>query len=167
MRVQDRFGQPVEPGVLGHLHLAGQNGWEPTGHVARIGPDGRVSYVRPVAMKETAEAAQAPFVEPRNPVEEVVAAVWREVLETADIGVLDDFFELGGHSIVAMQIISRLHGIFQVKVPVLALFEDPTVAGVCTALTALEPRAGQTETIARIWQDVAGALAADSATEVL
>ncbi|MFF0087440.1 condensation domain-containing protein [Streptomyces canus] len=159
LQVLDRFGQPVETGVLGHLHLPGAAGWEPTGLVARATADGGVGVIRDLDGGTNSMNAEAEFVAPRDAVEQVVAAVWRDVLETDLIGVQDDFFELGGHSIAAMQIISRLHGIFQVKVPVSALFEGPTIAGVCAQLSALEPGPGQTREIAAIWLDVtAGAL---------
>jgi amino acid adenylation domain-containing protein len=74
------------------------------------------------------------YVAPRNPTEEIVAAVFAEVLQTDRIGILDNFFESGGHSLLATQLASRLREIFQVEVPLRRIFEDPTVAGVAAAL---------------------------------
>lgn len=74
------------------------------------------------------------YVAPRNPTEEIVAAVFAEVLQTDRVGLLDNFFESGGHSLLATQLASRLREIFQVEVPLRGIFEDPTVAGVAATL---------------------------------
>jgi len=50
---------------------------------------------------------EATYVAPRNRIEEVLAAVWAEVLKLERVGVNDNFFELGGDSIISIQIIAR------------------------------------------------------------
>jgi amino acid adenylation domain-containing protein len=67
-------------------------------------------------------------VAPRTPSEEVVAAIWSEVLKREDVGVEDNFFEIGGHSLLATQIASRLREHFKISVPVRAVFESPSIA---------------------------------------
>ena len=44
---------------------------------------------------------------PDNPVEEVLADVYAQVLGLERVGVDDSFFELGGDSILSMQVVSR------------------------------------------------------------
>jgi amino acid adenylation domain-containing protein len=67
-------------------------------------------------------------IAPRDAVEEAVASVWSEVLGVERVGVYDSFFDLGGHSLLATRVVSRLRDVFQVDVPLPALFEYPTVS---------------------------------------
>jgi amino acid adenylation domain-containing protein len=46
------------------------------------------------------------YVEPRTPVEEILAAVWSEVLGIRDIGIHDSFFALGGDSIRSVRVVA-------------------------------------------------------------
>ncbi|MEW6734140.1 MAG: amino acid adenylation domain-containing protein [Acidobacteriota bacterium] len=69
------------------------------------------------------------FIAARNPIEEMIAAIWARVLGLENIGINDNFFELGGHSLLATQIISRVREAFNLEIPLRSLFESPTVAG--------------------------------------
>jgi amino acid adenylation domain-containing protein len=79
-------------------------------------------------------SAREDFVAPRNPVEESLAGIWAQVLRTEQVGVYDNFFELGGQSLVATQVISRIREVFGVELPVRALFQQPTVAGMAEGI---------------------------------
>ncbi len=74
------------------------------------------------------QSSETEFVEPRTPTEEVIAAIYAEVLSVEKVGVMHNFFELGGHSLLATQLISRVNKTFDVEVPLKALFEGPTVS---------------------------------------
>ncbi|MFC4604944.1 amino acid adenylation domain-containing protein [Rhodococcus kronopolitis] len=67
------------------------------------------------------------FRAPSTPVEEVVAAVFAEVLGVEAVGLDDDFFELGGNSLIAMQVVARIGAALDAQVPVRVLFEVSTV----------------------------------------
>ena len=69
------------------------------------------------------------YVAPRTPTEVEVAAIFAELLQVERVGAHSDFFDLGGHSLLAIRLMSRLGASFKVELPLQALFETPTVAG--------------------------------------
>jgi amino acid adenylation domain-containing protein len=84
-------------------------------------------------------AAPAGKVPPRTPAEALVADIFEQVLGTRP-GVHDNFFDLGGHSLRATQVVSRVREALGADLPLRALFEEPTIAGV--AARAVAARAG-------------------------
>ncbi|HEX3643352.1 MAG TPA: amino acid adenylation domain-containing protein, partial [Ktedonobacteraceae bacterium] len=78
---------------------------------------------------ERSEFGTDNWVAARTPVEEVVLAIYREVLGTEQVSIHDNFFDLGGHSLLAIQVISRIRAVMGVELSVRSLFETPSVAG--------------------------------------
>jgi non-ribosomal peptide synthetase component F/acyl carrier protein len=118
---------------------------DPQGQLATLSnwiPADQIPIVRsanPVVQEELISN----YVAPRNPMEELIAAVWCDVLGMLQVSVESDFFKLGGHSLVATQMISRLRTLLNVEIPLRAVFESPTVAGLALRVEqALRKREG-------------------------
>jgi amino acid adenylation domain-containing protein len=80
-----------------------------------------------------------PCVPPRDPVERALAGIWGELLGLDRVGVLDNLFELGGHSLLVAQIVSRVRAELGVELPLLEVFERPTIAALAALIAAAPP----------------------------
>ncbi|MET0396105.1 MAG: amino acid adenylation domain-containing protein [Longimicrobiaceae bacterium] len=98
-------------------------------------PNGKTDR-RALAALEVSHAARDAYVAPRTPEEEIVARAWGAVLGVERVGARDGFFELGGHSLLAAQVTSRVRSVLGVDLPLRALFEAPTVAGLVARVDA-------------------------------
>jgi acyl carrier protein len=175
----DSHLQPVPIGVPGELFLGGDGiaeeyldhpGFTEESLVPHpFGPQGRRLYrtgdrVRRLAdgkldfladRGELPAPAGAPveslFVAPRTAVEEVMAGLFAEILGGERVGVRDNFFALGGHSLLATRLMMKLRSVFGVEVPLRALFESPTVEGMCAAFAAAAGGMEILEEIAQVY----------------
>jgi hypothetical protein len=107
--------------------------------------DGRID-------RDTLRKTPADDGSPRNAVDEVLVALWSEMLKVSHVGIHDDFFALGGHSVLAMQITARIRRIFQTEISLRSVFEASSITHITDMLIASEKLPGQAERLARIWQ---------------
>jgi amino acid adenylation domain-containing protein len=98
-------------------------------------PSGKVDrHSLPAPDRGTRE--EQALVPPRNPTEEILAAIWTAVLGIERCGVEDDFFALGGHSLLASQVVSRIRDSLEVELPLHTFFTLPTVAALAERVEA-------------------------------
>lgn len=139
---EDSQGAPVSPAANG------------SGKAAAAGPPPSF-YSWALRMRRVADVAQevrrrrgletgrstereaTPYVAPRNAIESQVAAIWCDVLGIERIGVHEHFFRIGGHSLLGTVILSRIQLDFDVDLPLMAIFDNPTVAGIATVIEEL------------------------------
>ncbi|MEP0858563.1 amino acid adenylation domain-containing protein [Trichocoleus sp. DQ-U1] len=77
------------------------------------------------------------FVAPRTPAEQVLAEVWREVLNLEQVGIHDNFFALGGDSIRSIQVRSLVQN-RGLNFSLQQLFQDQTISELAPHLEGSE-----------------------------
>jgi amino acid adenylation domain-containing protein len=93
-----------------------------------LNPSGKVDRKALPAPDDHRRPEETAWVAPRTPLEERLAAIWRELLGVERVGVLDDFFALGGDSIQGALFVNRLQRELSSILYVMSLFDAPTVA---------------------------------------
>jgi amino acid adenylation domain-containing protein len=78
------------------------------------------------------------FVAPRDLMESQLAQLWEDVLDVRPIGVTDNFHELGGHSLLAVRIVGQIAQRAGIQLPLLTLFQHPTIEGLAGALRRMQ-----------------------------
>ncbi|MFJ2867759.1 amino acid adenylation domain-containing protein [Kitasatospora sp. NPDC087314] len=72
---------------------------------------------------------------PRTPAEQLIAAVWADVLGVPEVGADDNFFHLGGDSLTAVRVVGRVFDVFGMVSPY-TIFDAPTLAEFAAAVTS-------------------------------
>jgi len=100
-------------------------------------PHGKVDYAAlPAPMPGSARSGR----ETRGTdLEQIVAGVWRKVLDTDHVGLDDNFFDIGGTSLLLVSVQTRLQTLFDKRIPVANLFAYTTVRTLSESLGGSAP----------------------------
>jgi amino acid adenylation domain-containing protein len=102
-----------------------------------IGATGKVDRSTLPAPSDDNLLRDESFVGDSTPTEERVAAIVTSLLSLDSMSVNDNFFYFGGNSLFGTQVIARLRETFDVEVPLLRLFDYPTIAGLAKEVERL------------------------------
>jgi amino acid adenylation domain-containing protein len=89
-------------------------------------PNGKVDRRR-LSVRSVVRDSGDDFAAPTDKVESQLTRMWEEILRQRPIGIRDNFFELGGHSLVAVRLMRRIEKEFGRKLPLVTLFNAPTI----------------------------------------
>lgn len=71
-------------------------------------------------------------------IEQALAAIWMESLDTKVVGGNQSFFELGGHSMLAIQVISRIQEQFGIKLAIDDIFHKTTIKELAALIVQMQ-----------------------------
>ncbi|HPU56870.1 MAG TPA: alpha/beta fold hydrolase, partial [Verrucomicrobiota bacterium] len=74
------------------------------------------------------------YTAPQTELERRLCAVWEKLLHIDRVGLHDNFFDLGGHSLLAVRLFAEIEKITGRKLPLVTIFQAPTVAELAGAL---------------------------------
>ncbi|EWM10646.1 dimodular non-ribosomal peptide synthetase, partial [Kutzneria sp. 744] len=82
------------------------------------------------------DAVAVEIAEPRTPQEEILCTLFAEILGVDQVRPDADFFALGGQSLSAVKLLSRIRTVFGAELPIRAVFDTPTAAGLASLVVA-------------------------------
>ncbi|MDQ1355593.1 MAG: hypothetical protein QG657_5903 [Acidobacteriota bacterium] len=90
------------------------------------------------ALPEPEERFDVHYIPPEGEIEEKLVEIWSDILgkKKEVIGRGSNFFDLGGHSLKATLLVSRIHKIFAVKLPLQQIFTTPVVKELARSIQA-------------------------------
>jgi amino acid adenylation domain-containing protein len=108
-------------------------------------PNGKVDRRALAAAGETAGAASAatdaeiaaeaaPTGDEEHHVHATLQDIWQRLLKRDAVGLDEDFFLLGGHSLLATRLLARIRDRLGVELPLIRVFEAPTIRGLAMFL---------------------------------
>ncbi len=97
---------------------------------------GKIDYGALPDTQNSRPSLEVGFVPPLTPLEQAIAAIWRDALGLDEIGIHDPFLDLGGNSLQAMLIAARVAEEFGVEIPLAELFAASTVAEMALGVVA-------------------------------
>lgn len=89
--------------------------------------NGKIDRKALLSPEGSSVSSSVKYEEPANPLEEMLANIWCQVLGLEKVGRKDDFFELGGHSIIGVRICNEIEKQLGVNIQLSAIFRAPNI----------------------------------------
>jgi natural product biosynthesis luciferase-like monooxygenase protein/amino acid adenylation domain-containing protein len=102
-------------------------------------PNGKVNRQALPAPEGLRPELETAYIAPGTSLEKTIAKVWRELLGIKQAGLHDNFFDLGGNSLLVVQAQARLREALGRDLPVVKLFQYPTINALAGFLDKSEP----------------------------
>jgi amino acid adenylation domain-containing protein len=96
--------------------------------------NGKVDRRKLVDASTASQPAVAPKSEGLGAIERALSKIFRQLLDRDDISVDDDFFVNGGDSLAAARLFAQIEEQFDKRLPLVTLFEAPTIRQLATVL---------------------------------
>jgi amino acid adenylation domain-containing protein len=107
-----------------------------------LNPNGKVDRkALPAPERASAASTETRRLPPQTALEQQIAEIWQAVLKREQVGIDDNFFDLGGHSLLLLQVLGRLRERLGRKLPVVTLFQFPTIQSLAAHLSHSENEA--------------------------
>lgn len=100
-----------------------------------LNPNGKVDRKALLSQAHLSLEHAYSFVPPQNETERTIAEIWLEVLSLTSVGIHDNLFDIGGNSMHIIQIHNKLRKKINQSIPIIYLFEYPTISALSAALT--------------------------------
>jgi aryl carrier-like protein len=108
-------------------------------------PNGKLDRKALPAPSKARAQPQQTFKAPHSELEQRISGVFEALLGVTPISVTDNFFDLGANSLLVMQATARLRTLLERTVPLVDLYQHPTVAALAEHLAASDGAAGPTQ----------------------
>jgi acyl carrier protein len=88
---------------------------------------GEISEDEQSVIQEARPTLLSPYAAPGSREEQIMTDTWKELFGYTQVGILDNFFELGGDSLKATTVVSKIHKVLNVQIPLNYFFTNPTI----------------------------------------
>lgn len=105
-----------------------------------LSPNGKVDRKALLAYDGTCVEPEVHELVPRTTFEQSISKIWSDVLQSDELGLNDNFFDLGGTSMTLIQVRGRLRDLVKRDIPLIELFEYPTISELARHLSRKDGR---------------------------
>jgi len=108
-----------------------------------LNPNGKIDRRALPAPKRQSQGAKPISPAAASELEDILVRIWSELLEVEEVGIGDNFFDLGGNSLLSLRMVSRLQKELDIALPIVKLFQYPTIRALAKYLSEGESKGSQ------------------------